>query len=455
MEPLSTTASFLAILEATICVGKATAEFCHDFREASRELSQLSTRVLQTQSRLKIQLQLHETLSSGNLDALLPAEALKTLETDLNDVKTCLGVIQGSVPAGAGQPNAHQRLGWVLHEKRKVKKLLRNLRDIDGNLSAMLVTLSLAVSLRSNELIESLNANQSSLINQLKSRSRARYANQVCLTDESTQKGLPLGQEQLVATATNTASNSAMTRSNTHAKSPLQQACRWGFLEIARLLLSRGAFLEHTDSCGRTAFTVLWFQLSQPFCRLEFLEFLFAYSPLRSVINPSEGLSPLACAAIKGDAKDVEFLIKSGADLKQDDTAGDRTIKYSILGCNPFTYDFLEPFMPRGWVFEVDHRGRGPLHIALENATFPAENIVERLVKAGADVHLKDVDGNDPRDTARICDATMEEFGLSEPGSSRNVHAFFDALISSGFDVGLDDDGELWWPSEDRGRQPS
>ncbi|KAL9591708.1 MAG: hypothetical protein Q9179_007449 [Wetmoreana sp. 5 TL-2023] len=131
MEPLSTTASFLAILEATIFVGKATAEFCHDIREAPKELSRLSSRILQTQSRLKIQLHLHQSLSNGNLDAFLTAEALKTLETDLKDVKTCLGVIQGSVPARADQSNAHQRLGWVLHEKRKVKKLLQSLRDVD------------------------------------------------------------------------------------------------------------------------------------------------------------------------------------------------------------------------------------------------------------------------------------------------------------------------------------
>lgn len=142
MEIVSASASLLSILEAAVSISKAATDLYHNLREAPKELAHLSSRIVQTQSRLNIQLHLYRSLSSDNLDSVLPVDAIKALEIDLNDAKTTLGIIQGSVSARAGQPNATQRVGWVCHKKPKVKKLLENLRDIDNNLSAMLTTLS-------------------------------------------------------------------------------------------------------------------------------------------------------------------------------------------------------------------------------------------------------------------------------------------------------------------------
>ncbi|KAL9577308.1 MAG: hypothetical protein Q9212_006448, partial [Teloschistes hypoglaucus] len=144
---------------------------------------------------------------------------------------------------------------------------------------------------------------------------------------------------------------------------------------------------------------------------------------------------------MKGDAKDLDVLIKHGAYQITNDTPGDRIIKYSIIGSNPDTFDFFAPLMPGGWVSEVDYRGRGPLHMALEYRSRDAKEIIQRLLRAGADVHLRDADGNDPGDLARVCDARGQHLGLQEPGSTNNSNAYFDALKSSGFDVELDEEG--------------
>ncbi|KAL8727871.1 MAG: hypothetical protein Q9166_005748 [cf. Caloplaca sp. 2 TL-2023] len=232
-------------------------------------------------------------------------------------------------------------------------------------------------------------------------------------------------------------------------RSPLQEACSNGHFEIARLLLAKGAFLEHVDLGGRTAFTMLWFQLSRSFCRAEFLRILLAYSPMLSVFEPSGGLCPLACAAMRGHPKDLKLFMDSGIYMDIVGKPGDRIIDYSILGSNLATFDFLAPLMPREWITEVDYLGRGTLHRALQYHNFHAEAIVKRLLDAGADIHLQDIDGNNPGDVARICDIEAAQHGLREPGDPGNFRAYFDALILSGFDVDIDEEGNLWWPSKD------
>ncbi|KAL8691361.1 MAG: hypothetical protein Q9218_003405 [Villophora microphyllina] len=141
MEPISATASCLALLEAAIVVSKAATVLYHNISDAPKELAHLSSRILQTQSRLNIQLQTCQSLSSYDLDSFFPTEALELLDKDLNDAKTILELIQSSSSI-VGKPNATQRVLWALHDKRKVKKVLEKFHDIDKNLCAMLTTLS-------------------------------------------------------------------------------------------------------------------------------------------------------------------------------------------------------------------------------------------------------------------------------------------------------------------------
>lgn len=216
-----------------------------------------------------------------------------------------------------------------------------------------------------------------------------------------------------------------------------------GYSELARLLLAKGAFLEHIDAGGCTAFTMLWYRRSCSFSRIEFLKMFLAYSPLLGLCESSGPVSPRACAAMTGNVDELRFLKNSGICTDLEGTPGDRLIRYSIFGSNVATYDFLVQFMPRDWISEVDSRGRGPLHLALEYSRLPARETVKRLLHAGVDVFAKDEDGNDPGDLARICDERSKE---GDSVSYRFLRAYFDALISCGYKVELDQDGNLWWP---------
>ncbi|KAL8853128.1 MAG: hypothetical protein Q9221_002010 [Calogaya cf. arnoldii] len=212
--------------------------------------------------------------------------------------------------------------------------------------------------------------------------------------------------------------------------------------EVGKPML-HGAFLEHTDLGGRTALTMLWYQPSAHFSRTDFLKLLLAYSPMPSVFDLSEAVGPFACAAMKGKVEDLELLIHTGLGMNCNDRAATRTVKYSIFGSNLATYEYLVPRLPRGWVHDVDQMGRGPLHIALEWSGDHVEEIVRSLIDRGADVHLIDLNGNNPGDVARIRDEGAA-FDLKHPG---NVQKYFYALRSYSFDVELDQDDNLWWQS--------
>ncbi|KAL8727872.1 MAG: hypothetical protein Q9166_005749 [cf. Caloplaca sp. 2 TL-2023] len=143
MEPLSITASLLSVLEATAVVGKATISLYRNVRNAPRELAQASTRLLQTRVRLDVQLRLYQSLSSGDLNILLPDEALTAFQNDLENANKCLESVRDTLSARAGCTHSKQCFGWVTQDKRRIMMVLSNLRDIDDNLSALLTTLSL------------------------------------------------------------------------------------------------------------------------------------------------------------------------------------------------------------------------------------------------------------------------------------------------------------------------
>ncbi|KAL8877678.1 MAG: hypothetical protein Q9198_004350 [Flavoplaca austrocitrina] len=185
-----------------------------------------------------------------------------------------------------------------------------------------------------------------------------------------------------------------------------------------------------------------------------FLRALLAYSPLPSVFEPLGGPRPLACAALQGQAKDLELLKDSGVYANIDGEPGDRIINYSIVGSNLATFDFLAPLTPREWISEVDYLGRGPLHRALEYPSSCVKGLLKRLLEIGADVHLRDFHGNDPGDVARICDIKAANGGPGGPKYPGNTRAYFEVLVLSGFDVYMDEDDTLWWSSVDTQNLP-
>ena len=145
-------------------------------------------------------------------------------------------------------------------------------------------------------------------------------------------------------------------------RSPLQVACKFGHLDICRLLLSKGADVDHVGLEGFSAIISLWFMRSLSFSREDFLKAMLSYSPLPIRPRHSEFWNPAFQVAIQGCKSDMELLVRLGADIHDIDASGSNIMKYCIVGSNLETFDYLVDRIPCEWIHRRDHQGRNALH---------------------------------------------------------------------------------------------
>ena len=232
----------------------------------------------------------------------------------------------------------------------------------------------------------------------------------------------------------------------TVARSALQLTCKLGAVDIARLLLARGATVEHVDASGCTALTMLWFDMAIPFSRAGFARTLHAVSPLSVNSEAEELFEPLACVAMSGSAEDVRLMLGLGAKIPEPDATSNCIMNCCIQGSNPEAYDCLVQHMPLKWIHQEDSRGRNKLHLALSIPGRHTKDIVKRLLIAGADVHARDDEGKLPEEVAKETDRRTRGHKFWKVDKCENFQAYVEALSSCGFDV-IVDEGELFWPA--------
>lgn len=167
-------------------------------------------------------------------------------------------------------------------------------------------------------------------------------------------------------------------------RSPFQLAAQRSRLDIARLLLSKGAWADHTDARGWTAAFYLWsgrnVQMPSQTCFLKFLNMngqcdLGAYG--------CHNWTALHRAAALGTAEDVEVLIQYGAEpgicIEKIEWS---PLYYSILYRNEQTLRALINSSRGIDINFSDARGWTPLHVA---AMYGVTNILASLLEFGAD----------------------------------------------------------------------
>ena len=228
-------------------------------------------------------------------------------------------------------------------------------------------------------------------------------------------------------------------------RSPLHVACRFGLIEIGRLLMLKGARIDHADLGGFTAVVSLWFKRTLSFSRADFLKAMLAYSPLPIRSNDDESWNPAFQVATQGSASDMELLIHLGANIHDLDISGNNIMKYFIMGSNVETFDYLVGHMPAEWIHRRDYQGRTALHHVFYLPNPFADAIAERLIKSGADIHAKDDKGLSVGDMARDTDRFFKGHRVWKTGTCQNFDAWLKTLRSLGYDVEVDDEGDLIW----------
>ena len=191
---------------------------------------------------------------------------------------------------------------------------------------------------------------------------------------------------------------------------------------------------------------------------MEFVRAMSAIMPLADQLENYGSINPLHHVAVQGRAEDLQMMIKFGADIHRLDDSGSRIIKHCLLLSNVRTYDYLAPLMPRNWMNETDSRGRTLLHYVFERCVVDAKAkvaIVERMLTAGADPHVRDDRGNLPQDIARHVDLSLDlktrrvnaAAGVTEIADCENISVYLKALKACKYLVDIDDDGDMYWPA--------
>ena len=229
------------------------------------------------------------------------------------------------------------------------------------------------------------------------------------------------------------------------------------FRDVARLLISNGASVDHVNASGRTTLSTLYYGRSDSRLRLEFVKLLLSNSVLCYTAEDERVECSVCAAAPYGSEDEIKLLVKSGASLRNAERALRESIRYSNLS----TYDYLVRQVRSSWVNEMDSEGKTPLTSVFSFQPVPYSarvGMIKRLLDAGANVHLRDQNGTLPEYIAsREQTCYKKDYPRSwqyEGKGGLAVEAYIEALRLSGYDVSVDDEGDFLWPAEDKSAFP-
>ncbi|KAF8537242.1 ankyrin repeat-containing domain protein [Trichophaea hybrida] len=186
---------------------------------------------------------------------------------------------------------------------------------------------------------------------------------------------------------------------------PLSWVTKWGNIAAVRKLLELGANARSMEGGKGSA---LW-SLSR-ICRLEGEPFRVIAEMLLAAgddvnARAKDGSSPLHSAAVSGSRSQAEFLLEKGAELDCRNLAGETPLHVAAVSMveEPHPHflmqrrlQVVELLLERGADIgaTMPTGGRKVLHVA---AAGGAEELVELLMKHGADADARDANGNTPK----------------------------------------------------------
>lgn len=200
--------------------------------------------------------------------------------------------------------------------------------------------------------------------------------------------------------------------------SPLMFAAGNGHIEMTRLLLERGAAVDHRDHNGDRA--LLWAAQRGHVETVRML--LAAGAALQSDDDPFRK-TPLMSAASYGHVAVIRVLLAAGADARRRDHTDDTALHAAATSGNA---EIITMLLAAGGDPNITDRilRRTPMHLA---ATYDRLDAVHLLTAAGADLDVRDYQGRTPLWTA----------------ASRGHAAVVEVLLVAGADPDARDDAGL------------
>ncbi|KAJ8948532.1 hypothetical protein NQ318_000072 [Aromia moschata] len=166
---------------------------------------------------------------------------------------------------------------------------------------------------------------------------------------------------------------------NTRGRTAFHEATWRSRLDIFQYLIEKGAEINVKDAAGRTA-------LHNEGLYLELAEFLVDHGV---DVNEADnrGRTPLHIAAACGDVELFKYLEQNGADAQARDVSGSSPLHYATYNGN---LEIVGYILETNDVDQVDRNGNAALHLAVENGYL---DVVKFLVSRDADVNLENSRG--------------------------------------------------------------
>lgn len=142
MDPLSFTASLVTLVQLTATVGKDAVKLYREVKDAPKDLEQTSARVLRAQARVSTLVRVYQAqLSRPGFegDLLISPEDLTPLRLSIQSAQSYLDDIQQCFTHYDNKSGKRVSLRWTFRDKETVTKLLRHLREIEGELNTLIV----------------------------------------------------------------------------------------------------------------------------------------------------------------------------------------------------------------------------------------------------------------------------------------------------------------------------
>ncbi|KAI1421583.1 ankyrin repeat-containing domain protein [Xylaria sp. FL1777] len=231
-----------------------------------------------------------------------------------------------------------------------------------------------------------------------------------------------------------------------HNMTALQSSFLRGELDIARILLNRGADIEHIDSDGYSVLSYLWI-VDKPLRKsVEFMRLCAADGFSEVNACDSRGWMPFHRAAAIGTSEDVEAFLKLGASLDlRAEWYGWTALFFAASHDNVDTFQTIVEHSGADVFESLDGDGWTLLHCC---TYFGAPNVMKLILQNGVDVNKKTHPAPLPEDP-ELSYRELTASDLAMYIGPNRYRMFMNILAETGRDTDLLGSDEVFWDAKD------
>ncbi|KAI1444822.1 ankyrin repeat-containing domain protein [Annulohypoxylon stygium] len=231
-----------------------------------------------------------------------------------------------------------------------------------------------------------------------------------------------------------------------HSMTALQSSFLRGNLDIARILITRGADIEYVDSDGYSVLSYLWVVDGRMEKSVDFMRLCLANAFSEVNQCDSRGWTAFHRAAAVGTREDVEDFLRLGASLDlRAEWYGWTALFFAASHDNVEAFQTIVQHSGPNVYESLDGDGWNLLHCCIY---FGASSVMRIVLENGIDLHQKTLPSPLPEDP----ELSYRELTASDIAcyiGPNRYQMFLDALVDTGRDAELEGCDDIFWDAAD------